>query len=183
MKKIKSFLFAFSLLLLSTFVKGQDLIYLVDHSSVPAEITEINKKMVCYRAAGDVNGKIKSFPAKQVLLVFKRNGDFIVMSDLKDASMDANNLINAFMTPRPVSSYTYDKIITMGNNILPGNFEKEENNFIYYRRPDGVVDKVFYNDASMILFKDGRHKLFVLPPIAATTLSKIRDKVRKMNNW
>lgn len=183
MKKLKFLLFTSSLLLLSSFVKGQDLIYLVDHSTVPADITEINKKMVCYRPAGDANGKIKGYAVKQVLMVFKRNGDFIVISDLKDPSMDPANLINAFMTPRPVSNYSYDKIITMGNSVLPGNFEKEENNFIYFRRPDGVQEKVFYNDASMILFKDGRHKLFVLPPIAATTLSKIRDKVRKMNNW
>lgn len=119
------------------------------------------------------NTKSVNVETKKVLLVFNKQGSFLVPSHMDFSGDLSSKLIQAFLSRKSTNTGT-DQIYVSEKKILEGIFVSEDKNFVYYtiNSKPSRIDKA---KVVAIIFKDGHHLIYRTPSEAAETLWSIQQ--------
>jgi hypothetical protein len=165
-------LYTFFLAALSIGCLGQDMIYYTKNKIDKWRMTEINPQ---YIKAVDVSDPEMSYSTTltNVLFVFNKKGDFLVIPKLYQDATGAEKKIKAFFQPNNLF-HSFDKIITHKNEIIVCTYEDLADGKITYKVGD-KSSSIAVSNIALIVFRSGDHKLFVSADKAYKTLSIIEQ--------
>jgi hypothetical protein len=151
---------------------AQDLIYYNKNKTDKWRITEINPQ---YIKAVDVDDPEMSYSTTltNVLFVFNKQGDFLVIPKLYQDAGSSAKKIEAFFQPRNLF-HQFDKIITHKNEVIVCTYEDLADGKIVYKVAE-KSNSIPISSVAIIIFRSGEHKLFVSAEKAYKTLSVVQD--------
>lgn len=153
----------------------EDYIYLVDETSVKCNLLELTNKKIRYK---NRSNKVRTYNLEEVLMIFNKTGEYIAYP--RNEVTKGVDFINS---PKKSS---IDLLITLDQKvILAFIISANESEVIYEDAENFKGEQAIGKDVlAAIIFRDGRHELFVSPSQAAEILfivdfaNKIyRDKV------
>lgn len=159
-----------ALLLISCSLQAQDRIYL-DADSKDGKVIEITADRVKYK--NPLNpGPTYSVGRNKVLFMLSKDGKFLCLHG-SDNDVDASKKIERFLDPAPLATTGMDQVLLSDGNLLRINMQSDDDAFLYYK--DGAENKkIEKGSIAMVIFKDGSHKLYSTPLVAADALTKIK---------
>lgn len=155
----------------SSLVHGQlrDNIYLTNETSIGnVEIVEVSKKKVKYQ---NQQGKEFSFKAKEVLMVFNGQGNYLIFPNNAEQ-------IEEFMGMQE-KSVKADLIVTLSRNVIPVLIAQESQQEVEFQdlSNGGENKKLPTSKIAAIIYKSGRHKIFISPSHASNLLASLRKEI------
>jgi hypothetical protein len=156
---------------------AQDAIYYTKNKIDKWKVTEINPQ---YIKAVDVTDPEMSYSTTltNVLFLFNKNGDFLVVPKLYEDATNAEIKIKSFFQTRTVF-HDFDKIITNKNEVIICTYENIENDKIIYKVNGDILD-VPASKVVAIIFRSGEHKLFANAEKVYKTLSAVQQKYSEL---
>lgn len=146
-----------------------DKIYMVNESALEnINIIELNKKTVKVR---NQEGRELNFKAKEILLAFNGNGDFLTFP-IKSQDV-------SYFQSTAAHNAGADLIITSYGQLVPVDISQENDaEIIYHDLNSGETNrKVSTNLVAAIIYKEGNHRLLASPSRVSGILSQMEEKV------
>ncbi|NCI45242.1 SUMF1/EgtB/PvdO family nonheme iron enzyme [Sediminibacterium soli] len=157
------------LLCIST--RAQDRIYL-DKEQKDGKVIEVTDDKVRYK--NPLNpGPVYSVSRNKVLFVFSETGNFLVLDKVEPAGSLASAAIGNFLAP-PAGN-RQDRIFTSQKKELVCDIVKEEDASVSVN-VNGIDMKLEKTVIALIVYKDGKHKLFCDPAVASEILLEAQTK-------
>jgi hypothetical protein len=137
-------------------------------------VTEINPQYLKAVDAADPEVGYSTTPAN-VLFIFNKLGNFLVVPGMYDAKNNVEMNIRNFLKEDKTVFNDYDKLITSKNEIIVCNYKSVDNNKVVYtaNKKDFSIPK---SELAIAIFKSGEHRLFTSAEKAYKVLSVIQDK-------
>jgi hypothetical protein len=156
---------------------AQDMIYYNKNKTDKWRITEINPQ---YIKAVDVIDPDMSYSTtlNNVLFVFNKKGDFLVIPKLYQDAATAEKKINVFFTADNVF-HQFDKIVTLKNEIIVCTYEDLADGKITYKVA-GKTNTIAAAMVALIVFKSGDHKLLASVDKVYKTLTAVQEKYSEL---
>lgn len=170
----KSYFILASLLLTYSGLLAQDKIYYKKNKIDNWKVTEINPQYLKAVDAADPEVGYSTTPAN-VLFIFNKVGDFLVIPGMYDPKKNAEmNIKNFFREDKTVFN-EYDKLITSKNEIIICNYRSIDDNKVVYtaNKKDFSISK---SELALAIFKNGDHRLFAPVEKVYKVLSAVQDK-------
>ncbi len=140
-----------------------DMIYYVNGNVEPCTLVDVSEDTIRYRLADQPEGPIKQTVRKNVALLFRDTGEFLLASQ-PDATWKIGN------------NPDFHTIVTFDGQLFPANNIQEYEDIIFYQ------DAVDSTDASVrvaktiaIIYQDGSHKMLANANEVALGLSRAVD--------
>ncbi|MEJ7740093.1 MAG: hypothetical protein WKF97_21955 [Chitinophagaceae bacterium] len=163
----------FCLILVGVNVHAQDKIYFTKKKTNDWKVTEITANAI--KGTDAVNPKVPySTTHSDVLFVFNSIGNFLVIPGLYENAIKADVYSKNFFLQADPDFNKVDKIITEKNDIITGMFRMEKENTVEYTVGNKFLT-IPKKDVTVIIFKDGKHKLISSADKAYRTLKSIQD--------
>ena len=154
---------------------SQDKIY-QSTSPLQGEISEVTANKIVFTPEKK-NAKPITLDTKNVVLLFNKEGDFLVPSKIDFKVEESKKQISDFINPG-TSAVVKDYIFTREKKKLEGDFLKEDKNFIYYSL-NGSTVRLDRKTVAAIIFKDGHHTLYIPAKDAADILWKTEQEIKE----
>lgn len=159
-------------------VKAQDQMYL--------KSGKVNEWKVTAITPTDIQGNIAANPGvpysttrSNVLLLFNRIGNFLVIPTLNDADPKYQRFKDNFFNGASDAYGKEDRIITTNNDIITGKYTGVDGNSITYTA-QGKDGKIATSDIVVIIFMNGDHKLYSSTNKAFQVLNAIQQQYNDM---
>lgn len=147
----------------------QDNIYLENETSIGnVKITDVGSKKVKYQ---NQQGREFDFKTKDLLMAFSGQGKFLVFPAV---SRDIN-----YFLAREDKKAEADIIVTLSDSVIAATINKENAQEVEFHdlSAEELDRKLPASEIAVIIYRNGRHKLFTGPSQAAKILSRLKDKV------
>lgn len=159
-------------------LKAQDQMYL--------KSGKINEWKVTAITPTDVQGNIAANPGvpystarSNVLFLFNRIGNFLVIPTLNDADPKYQRFKDNFFNGASDAYGKEDRIITTNNDIITGKYTGIDGNSITYTA-QGKDGKIATSDIVVIIFMNGDHKIYSSTNKAFQVLNAIQQQFNDM---
>ena len=174
----KSVFTLFLLLQLFTNLFGQDKVYHKRNKVDNWRVTEINPKYIKAVDAAD-SGLAYSATPNNVLFVFNKSGNFIVIQGLYDGKRDIEAITKGFLNEERSAFYDFDKLITFGNDIIICSVKSIQAADIIYtvNKKDFSIPK---SKVALAILKTGEHKLLTSADKVVKVLSVVQEKYQEL---
>ncbi|MCE6992787.1 hypothetical protein [Dyadobacter sp. CY323] len=178
MKKYYFILFNVFCVICSLQAHAQDAIYFANGNNVQnALITKITEEMVSFQVKRDDKEVPYSFPRENVLIAFLKNGNYLVLSVIQG---DPNQFLQTFLTAPPREN-TLDIIVkTTPVEVITGKISYESDEIINFESATGQASSIAKEEISVIIYKDGSHKLLLEPTAAAAVIVEANRTIRRL---
>ncbi|HKH62667.1 MAG TPA: hypothetical protein VKA49_17610 [Flavitalea sp.] len=162
------------MLQLLTSVLGQDKIYYKKNKVDNWRVTELNPQYIKAVDAAD-SGLAYSTTLTNVLFVFNRLGNFLVIPGMYDGKKNAETISKNFFNEERSAFNDFDKLITFGNEIIICTIKSMEAGEIVYtaNKKDFSIPK---SKVALAVLKNGEHRLFTSADKAFKALSAVQEK-------
>lgn len=154
---------------------SQDKIY-QSTSPLQGEISEVTANKIVFTPEKK-NAKPVTLDTKNVVLLFNKEGDFLIPSKIDFKVEESKKQISDFINPG-TSAVVKDYIFTREKKKLEGDFLKEDKNFIYYSL-NGSTVRLDRKTVAAIIFKDGHHSLYIPAKDAADILWNTEQEIKE----
>jgi len=149
---------------------SQDKLYFASNTN-QGNVRDVTSAAVTYIPLQ--NSKPVNVETKKILLVFNKQGDYLLPSHMDFSRELSRQLIDKFLTRKAATSLT-DRIFTRDKKMIPGIFVSEDKNFVYYTT-NGQAARVEKDKVVAIIFKDGHHLIYKNASEAAEALWSIQQ--------
>jgi len=162
----------------SGILSAQDKVYYKKNKTDNWKVTEINPQYM--KAVDAVDPELGySITPSNVLFVFNKAGDFLVIPDMYDKKKNVDRNIKNFFKKGKSVFNDYDKIITDENEIIICNYLSDDAKRVNY-----VVNKknfsISKSEVALIVFKSGEHRILTSFEKAHKVLNVIQDKYSEL---
>jgi hypothetical protein len=176
MRKLQ--LLIWTLMWASGILSAQDKIYYKKNKTDNWKVTEINPQYIKAVDASDSETGYSITPS-DVLFVFNKAGDFLVIPDMYDKKKNVErNTKNFFKKGKSVFN-DYDKIITDENEIIICKYLSDDAKRVNYMANSKNLS-ISKSEVALIVFKSGEHR--ILSPVEKVykVLNVIQDKYSEL---
>lgn len=159
-------------------VCAQDAIYFANGNSVQnARITEITEDKVSFIVKRDDIETSYSFRRENVLLAFLKNGNYLAISAIQG---DPKQFLETFLNA-PAKELNMDVIVkTSPVTVLTGKISYESDEVVNYENSTGQASSIGKDEVSLIIYKDGSHKLLQEAATAAPAIIVANSTIRRL---
>ena len=166
-------LFVVCLLLITIAAQAQDVIYF-DNGDAAADVRLKGVTADKLIVQSNTSTKESSFSRSKILLAFRKNGNYLLISELASDLTQAKQQVNDFLSSPPRSS-EYDFLIKAAPlSVIPGQITYESDEIVNYKTTGGNAASISKNELVAIIHKDGHHLLIAQPGDAAPLLAEVR---------
>jgi hypothetical protein len=167
------FFFALLFCVQNTF--SQDMIYLTDGHKIPGKISEITADKINFKNLANPSGPIYTQSISNVQLAFNTSGDFLIFSSANPLTdKEKQDFLAATPKQRP-----YDIFIDPTGKILNVTITDETEDEI---AADNAGQKVKFlkTNLSVLIRKNGKHKIYASPEFAVPLLAAGKSKIAEI---
>ena len=161
-------------------LRAQNALYLANGNQMTgAELLDLTGERVKYAIRrGDVMTNY-SYSRENVLMAFKEDGNFLIISELNPDLATAQKQLKGFLSAPIRRSDTDLLIMAVPLAVVPALISYESDEIVNYRRPDSSAASVNKSELVGILYRTGKHKLFRDPVEVAPLLPTVRTMLNK----
>ncbi len=161
-------------------LRAQNALYLANGNQMTgAELIDLTGERVKYAIRrGDVMTNY-SYSRENVLMAFKEDGNFLIISELNPDLAIAQKQLNGFLSAPTRRSDTDLLILAVPLSVVPALISYESDEIINYQRPDSSAASINKSELVGILYRTGRHKLLRDPVEVAPLLPSVRTMLNK----
>ncbi len=161
--------------LLFIFVRAhaQDVVYQTNGKKLECKIIEVTAQKIKYRIPQNP-GPAYSMESADALLAFNASGNYVAFPLAEAQQAQAAGFMN------PVVGRQFDVIVTTDNQAIAAMELSVGGKEAKFRNDKKKDQKLARTKITVILYKDGRHELFVDPAKAAATLTAAKPQVDKL---
>ncbi len=148
---------------------GQDkqIIYLVDESVLQGKIVELTARRLKYQTAPD---QTKTIEAREVMMVFNKEGNFLLFPPISDEAA------RSFLNSR--NALKNDLIINLDKQVIVSNIISITETEVLFEKPEEEGEFALGKEVlAVILFKNGKHQLYVSPSQSAEILGAVKNRI------
>lgn len=157
-------------------VKAQNdhYIYLIDETLLKVEVVGVTNKSIKFN---NESNRITSSSINKILMAFNQVGDYIIFSN----GVHDDPLIDFTANAQP---HTIDFLVTMNSAILPVYIiTTTDHEIIYENADDSRGEQAMSIDLlAAVIYKDGRHQLYVSPSQGAEILSAVQSDFNSLKS-
>ncbi|WP_146897435.1 hypothetical protein [Adhaeribacter aerolatus] len=157
---------------------AQDVLYFVDGTKQLCKITAVDDQKLSYKNIDNLDGPTYTKAYNQLLLAFKDNGKYLAVTD---KSYIYSSDPSEFLTNS--ASRRSDILITNKDEVITGSILTLEGEKLNYKKADNNSELVATIDKSSlaaVIYKNGKHQLFMNPAEAVVKLALVKEKVDKL---
>ena len=160
--------------------RAQNALYLANGNQMTgAELLDLTDERVKYAIRrGDVMTNY-SYSRENVLMAFKEDGNFLIISELSPDLAVAHKQLKGFLSAPMRRSDTDLLIMAVPLSVVPALISYESDEIVNYRRPDSSAASVNKSELVAILYRSGKHKLLRDPVEVAPLLPGVRTMLNK----
>ncbi len=162
----------------SGILSAQDKIYYKKNKTDNWKVTEINPQYIKAVDAADPEVAYSTTPSN-VLFVFNKSGDFLVVPDMYDKKRNVDRNIKNFFKKGKAVFNDYDKIITDENEIIICNYLSDDAKNVKYVANKKNIS-ISKSDVALIVFKSGEHRILASVEKTYKVLNAIQDKYSEL---
>jgi hypothetical protein len=161
-----------------TSIYAQDVLYLADGTKQLCKITSIDQTKVSFKSVDNFEGPTYTKENNLFLLAFKDNGKYLILDNRVVGQINNTNDFLSTAAERP-----HDILITNENNVISGQIVSTEGDQYKYKRadnndgPDYIIKK---SNLAAVIYRNGKHQLFVSPLEASKRLALTKEKVDEL---
>ena len=115
-------------------------------------VSDINANTITFKSAPAYSSPV-TVPAKEAILLFNENGDFLVPSKMDFNDIRIQQEVKQFLNPGS-NSRVSDRLYLRSKRRIEGNILKEDDQFIYLAE-DKTTNKIDRKNILAIIYKDG----------------------------
>ncbi|OJW74266.1 hypothetical protein [Spirosoma sp. 48-14] len=154
---------------------AQDVIYTANGGHLEnAQLTGVSDGKITF----SMQGKTVTFQRQSILLAFRSNGNFLVVSELGDDLPKAEQRLQAYLSAPPLAARDY-LIKAVPLTVIPATISYENQTIVNYATPEGKSASIPKGELLGILYRDGHHTLFREASEVAPLLIEVRNKLTK----
>lgn len=154
---------------------AQDVIYTANGSRLEnAQLTAISDGKITFT----MQGKTLTFQRQSILLAFRSNGNFLVVSELGDDLSKAEQRLQAYLSAPPLAERDY-LIKAVPLTVIPATIAYENQTIVNYATTEGKSASIPKGELLGILYRDGHHTLFREASDVAPLLTEVRNRLTK----
>lgn len=159
---------------------AQNALYLANgNQQAGAELLDLTDERVKYAIRrGDVMTNYSN-SRENVLMVFKEDGNFLIISELSPDLTTAKKQLKGFLSAPTRRSDTDLLILAVPLSVIPAFISYESDEIVNYRRPDSSAASVNKSELVGILYRTGKHMLLRDPVEVAPLLPSVRTMLNK----
>ena len=161
--------------LLFIFVRAhaQDVVYQTNGKKLECKIIEVTAQKIKYRIPQNP-GPAYSMESADALLAFNASGNYVAFPLAEAQQAQAAGFMN------PVVGRQFDVIVTTDNQAVAAMELSVGGKEAKFKNDKKKDQKLARTKITVILYKDGRHELFVDPAKAAAALTAAKPQVDKL---
>lgn len=147
---------------------GQDkeVIYLVDESVIRGKIVELTAKRVKYQEDAS---PLKTVEGREVSMIFNKAGEFLLFPPVSDEA------VKSFLKTKTVLGN--DLIVTLDKQLIVCSIISVSETEVMFEKADEGEFALGKEVLAAIIFKSGKHELFVSPSQAAELLGAVKTQI------
>lgn len=157
---------------------GQDKVYFKDTKVEECLVKEITPAYLKGLKREDLQNSY-TVNLSDVLFVFNKAGNFLVISGLFDDQLKAERYIKKFFSNGTNAFRNADQVITVNYRIISCTLTAENQRTLEYIL-NGKKDSIAKNDVALIIYKDGSHRLLANVNKSFKALQAINDKYNEV---
>jgi hypothetical protein len=175
----KSYFILAGALLVYSGLLAQDKVYYKKDRIDNWKVTEVNPHYLKAVDAADPGLAYSTTPAN-VLFLFNKTGNFLVIPGMYDANKNAELNVKNFLSEDRTIFHELDKIITTKNEIIICHYQSVDEKNVVYRanKTDFSIPK---SEVALIVFKNGEHRLLTSVEKVYKVLNVIQDKYTELS--
>ncbi len=149
---------------------SHDIIYLKNQQAVKGTITHTDHTKVTYRKTENPEGTLNELPMQEVLLLFKRNGEFMVPTlNIQHWVAGADPAVHQIITHQP-------------QVLRAQRVDISEATVNYQNAIDYQSNQLDKREVCLILYQDGTHQMFAPVAEVVAALQKVIPVLDKQYN-
>ncbi|GAA4439775.1 hypothetical protein GCM10023188_36350 [Pontibacter saemangeumensis] len=159
-------------------VIAQDVLYFSDGTKQMCQITAVDEQKISYKNVDNFNGPTYTKANSQLLLAFRDDGKYLVLGN---RSLINSAETNGFL--KNLANRAYDILIMKNDEVISGyilSVEGEKFNYRNINDATGPVASIDKGDVAAIIYKNGKHQLYVSTTEAVEKLASVKSKVDKL---
>ena len=159
---------------------AQETIYLANGNRLPGKLTGAEGERV--RVTAVRNGKSSTFSSRRenLLVAVAADGRFLVISDLDQDPVKAQQEIDAFNKDE-ASRRTYDLLLKASPaSVIQAQIQYESDEVVNYKALAGGAGSINKRELAAIFYRDGRHKLLMPPAAVVTAVNSVRGELKRL---
>ncbi|MVM36423.1 hypothetical protein GO730_00175 [Spirosoma sp. HMF3257] len=170
----KALLAIILVLYITTGLLAQDVIYTANGNRLEnAQITGLSESKLTFTA----QGKTLTFLRQNILIAFRKNGNFLVISELGDDLTQAEQRLQGYLSA-PSRTNDRDYIIkAVPLTVIPASIAYENQTIVNYTTKDGKSASIPKGELIGILYRDGRHLLLRDAIDVAPLLVEVKERL------
>lgn len=158
-----------------------DDIYLANGNKLKGKLIKADESQVYFTVTKGGRKIPASLSKENILFVFNSKGNYLTISSLPSAALEAQNMIDEFNNSS-IRASGYDLIIkAIPLKVIACKISYESDALINYKLSNGEIGSINKNDIVSVLYGDGRHQFIMNPSEAAALMKNSYEDVIKFN--